>query len=239
MDHQQARRHYQDLLADHLRGARTAQDGARRFAEPVRRACADNPGEDAVAEILWAAWEPVLATARTSPDHHPRLVALLSALRDLDPPPRGRTVWGLEVFTDLPCFGAQLRETWDLAPHHDDPGQPHLHAFAARLTAARIDFSLHALWTLREHLEHTAPPPDLAAVVSWARHGSAALAARARAHRTFTDHDRGVDRLGPLARDRGVPGHGFSPRRWQFWRTRLAELGTPDARTALALLPEA
>ncbi|MEU6133053.1 DUF3632 domain-containing protein, partial [Saccharopolyspora sp. NPDC047091] len=221
-----------EATATSPRGAPPAE-GAARFAAPVRDACTRRRGEDAIAAILWAAWHPVLTAARTAPATQPRLVALVAAVRDLGPLPGRNRVWGLEVFTDLPCFGALLRETWDADP----AGQVPLAAFAARLTSSGIDFSLHALWALREHLEHPDPPRDLGAVLSWARHAGPVLAEHARTHRVFADHDRGPDRLGPLALSRGIDGHGFSPARWAFWRTRLAELGTPDSRAALDLLP--
>lgn len=232
-DHETAAEHYRALLAEHLRGDEPPTACAERFAAPVRRASTAGLGEDATAEILWAAWQPVLTTARTRPGTQPALVALLVALRELGPLPGADRVWGLEVFTDLPCFGAQLREACDADP----TGAVPLAAFAARLTTAGIDFSLHALWALREHLEHPEPPADLAAVLRWAEHSGPVLAGFARTRRTYADHDRGPDRLGPLARDRGIRGHGFTPERWAFWRTRLAELGTADARRALAFLP--
>ncbi|WP_243787774.1 DUF3632 domain-containing protein [Saccharopolyspora gloriosae] len=146
------------------------------------------------------------------------------------------------VFGDLPCFGAQVREAWDADGDGSTESRVNLNAFAARLTAAGIDFSGYAIWTLRDCLEDTAVPGGLHAVLPWLRHCGPELARLARLG-SCSVPDRGPGRLGPLARAGGVRGGGFCPQRWAFWRGRLAELAAgPDAvahqaRTALELMP--
>ncbi|GAB2671066.1 hypothetical protein GCM10027271_34360 [Saccharopolyspora gloriosae] len=245
MDHDTASRHYRALIDDHLR-APAPESAASLFIEPFRTALVVEGAEDSAIEgMLWAAWGPVVQAARRSRAAQRDLLDLLDAIRRRAPLTRDDgdrcVIWGDQVvLTDLPCFGAQLRETWDL----DETGseqQVNLNAFAARLTAAGIDFSRYAIWTLREHLEDTTPAADLGAVLAWLGHCGPTLAQLSL--RPDPPPDRGPARVGPLGRAAGVDAGGFSRTRWAFWRGRLTELARGDgavaeqARTALRHMP--
>jgi hypothetical protein len=168
-------------------------------------------------EILWAAWETVVAAA----DHAPQepLVALVAGVKGY-PAPDQPTVWGLRVLADLPVFGAQMREAWN-APSVT------LNAFAARLTPDVVDFLLLGLWTIGEALETFADPAThVPAAVEWFRHAGLALAEATVHGRTY------AGRPGELAVRAGVAEPGFSVPRWAFWRSRLEGLAREGDRAA-------
>lgn len=256
MDYDTASRYYGALIAGYLRAAPASalDEAIARFVAPVRSAFVRDQAPESVIEgMLWAAWEPVLVAVGTaSAARQDRLVDLLAGIRSQGVLTRGQgrqecVIWGgLKVFTDLPCFGAQLREAWDMGA--DPRGSPdvwvNMNAFAARLTAAGFDFSLYAIWTLRDCLEEGDPPgrADLRAVVPWFRHCGAALSCLAHQAGSPGEGDRGPARLGRLCRDSGMTQGGFTAERWEFWRGRLADLATgtsaaaPEARTAMHYL---
>ncbi|WP_306208795.1 DUF3632 domain-containing protein [Actinoplanes sp. RD1] len=155
---------------------------------------------------LWPAWQAVVAAAVAGGDtDRDRLVALLVALGE-----SGRA-W----------FGAVLRESWDVycPPEGSAADWARLNDFAARLTAAGIDFLTYAVWTLRDALESTGTvPPDLRpAVAPWFEHCGRMLhdACAAGEQRPYTA-------VGAFAAREGVPGPGFSVARWDFWQRRRA-----------------
>ena len=246
-------RYYESLLAGFLQAtpAGALGEGVERFVAPVRTAFVhEQVPQSAIEAMLWTAWQPVILAAGAScGTTQDRLVDLLTGIRDQGVLTRdqGRqecVVWGgLKVFADLPLFGAQMREVWDIGA--DPPGSRdvwvNMNAFAARLTAAGIDFSLYAIWTLRDCLEEQCPvgSSDLGAVVPWFRHCGEVLARLARERGALGQGDAGPARLGKLCTDSGMTRGGFTLERLEFWRTRLADLanGTgaiaDEARTAL------
>ncbi|MFE9601416.1 DUF3632 domain-containing protein [Streptomyces hokutonensis] len=253
MDDDIASRYYETLLSGYLRTAptMTTEEAVARFVAPVRSAFVDDQAAESTIEaMLWAAWYQVVLAARTSSGiSQEKIVDLLTGIRNLGVLSRdqGRhrcEIWGgLKVFVDLPCFGAEMREEWNIGS--DAPGSPdtwaNMNAFAARLTAADIDFSLYAIWTLRDCLEEESPviSADLRAAVPWFQHCSALLANLARRRRAFRQGNRGPARLGKLCTDGGMTEGGFTIERWEFWRSRLAGLATgtdPTAQVARAAL---
>jgi hypothetical protein len=162
MDDDTALRYYEALLAGYLQAtpARTMGESVARFVAPVRSAFVhEQIAQSAIEAMLWTAWQPVIAAAgASSGTAQDRLVDLLTGIKNQGVLTRdqGRqecVVWGgLKVFADLPLFGAQMREAWDIGA--DPPGSTdvwaNMNAFAARLTAAGIDFSTYAIWALRD-----------------------------------------------------------------------------------------
>lgn len=148
MEFAEAEATYRALVEDLLAGRATLADAVARFAGPLRAAWVDDRADDEVEGLAWAAGGAV-ATAATDPAHHELLAELLAAVRALGPLLRAPgaqacTVWGLTVFTDLPCVGAQLREALDVHP----TAAPVLFAFADRLDRdGTLDFSGWAGWT--------------------------------------------------------------------------------------------
>lgn len=140
--------HYRALVDDHVTGRVPLAGSVARFAAPLRAAWVDDRADDRVEGLAWATGGAVAAAA-TEPAHHARLADLLAGVRALGPLTRSPdgavcTVWGLTVFTDLPCVGAQLREALDVHPS----ATPALFAFAAHLTRAGVlDFSGWAGWS--------------------------------------------------------------------------------------------
>jgi Protein of unknown function (DUF3632) len=203
--------------------------------------------ETVVSEILWAAWQPVIATAgATAGPAHIKLVDLLTEIRAqgvLRRDQRGRecVVWGLKAHVDLPVFGAQMREAWDIADTPSDRRNTwtNLNGFAARPTRAGIDFALYAIWTLRECLEESVPCPDkLPAVVQWFRYSGPTLASFTLQRRSFRENGPAA-RVGPLCEENGIKEAGFTIERWEYWRSRLEVLAAGADTAARAAAHEA
>jgi len=218
-----------------------------RFVAPVNAAFMESADpEDAVESILWAAWTALVGAAEASVDAaQTRLVELVTRISGQEVPARadGRRecrVWGLRVYADLPVFGAQMREEWDVtwAGMSGPDAWANLNAFAARLTLADVDFSLYALWTLRDYLEEeqAASSADLAVVAQWFTICGSLLASLSASEYAIPEWG-GAARVGPLGAQQGITEGGFSPQRWEFWRSRLeAYAKEPDAGAAQAAL---
>jgi hypothetical protein len=213
--------------------------GAAEFTKPVDRAFLQGAaGEAPVEEMLWAAWEAVISAADT-PDAgtRSRLVELVGAARDRGilarPDGQECVVWNLRAHVDLPVFDARMRETWNFSPPAVSAGTwANLNAFAAQLTMAGVDFSLYAIWALREALEEDSPElaPVLPAAVEWLRHAGPVLASLA-VQSAADAHGR--DQAGRLCREAGLADRGFSVGRWNFWRRRLEVISAARGDTAV------
>ena len=84
-------------------------DQAERLAVQVETA-------DDVEGALWWLWGRVVERAVSTQQDHAALVDLVVALRDRR---AAGTVWGRELWSDLPVLGAQLREAWSWARRRD------------------------------------------------------------------------------------------------------------------------
>jgi hypothetical protein len=211
--------------------------GAAEFTEPIDHAFLSGPREASIEGMLWPAWEAVISAADT-PDERTRsrLVELLCAIRGRGilarPDGQECVVWDMRAHVDLPVFGAQMRETWNFSPPAvSAESWANLNAFAAQLTTAGIDFSLYAIWALREALEEdgSAISQVLPAAVQWFRHAGFVLATRAREGASDT---HGADSVGRLCREAGLAEGGFSVRRWNFWRCRLEDISAAGGEIA-------
>jgi hypothetical protein len=212
--------------------------GAAEFTRPVDRAfLRAAAGEAPVEEILWPAWEAVIAAADTPDDGtRSRLVELVGAVRGRGilarPDGQECVVWDMRAHVDLPVFGAQMRETWNFPPPAVSAGTwANLNAFAAQLTMAGLDFSRYAIWALRDALEEDSPelPLVLPAAVEWFRQAGPVLASLAVQRAADAD---GSDQAGRLCREADVAGRGFSVGRWNFWRRRLEDISAAGSDTA-------
>ncbi len=213
--------------------------GAAELTKPVDRAfLRGTAGEAPVEEMLRAAWEAVIAAAGTSDDGtRSRPVELGGAVRDRGilarPDGQECVVWDMRAHADLPVFGAQMRETWNFSPPAVSAVTwANLNAFAAQLTVAGVDFSLYAIWALREALEEDSPelPLVLPAAVEWFRHAGPVLASLAVQRAADAD---GRDQAGRLCREAGLADRGFSVGRWNFWRRRLEDISAAGGDTAV------
>ena len=193
-----------------------------RHFDEIAAAAASGASEDELSGLLWELWKDVVADAVEPSTDQAALVASLVDLRD-----RGG------VFTDLPLFGAQMREEWNLVPPDDRSVESwtRLNAFAARLTASGIDFTLFGLWSIATALETFSPVRiHLPAAVQWFEQCGPELVTATLHRRTFGP---GPGRLHELAQREGLAEGGFNVPRWTFWRSRLealADAGDPVAR---------
>jgi hypothetical protein len=211
---------------------------AAEFTGPIDHAflrC--DAGEARLEAMLWPAWQAVISAAdMPDDDARSRLVELIGAIRDrgILARPGGQecVVWDMRAHADLPVFGAQMRETWNSAPPaRSAQSWANLNAFAAQLTAVGIDFSIYAIWALREALEEDGPEIEqvLPAAVQWLRHAGPVLGSRAA---ECAADVLGRDQPGRLGREAGLTGHGFTIERWDFWRRRLDDLAATGGQIA-------
>ena len=211
--------------------------GAAEFTEPIEHAflrC--GTGQAHIEGMLWAAWQAVVSAADTPDDTARfRLVELLSAIKDrgilVRPGGEECVVWDMRVHVDLPVFGAQMRETWNFPPPAvSAQSWANLNAFAAQLTSTGSDFSLYAIWALRDALEEKNEVSQvLPAAVQWFRHAGSVLASMALG---YPADAHGADWVGELCRDAGLTDHGFTIRRWNFWKGRLEGIAAAGGETA-------
>ncbi|MBB4693757.1 DUF3632 domain-containing protein [Paractinoplanes abujensis] len=200
----------------------------------IVRAAAAGASEQTIEGLLWELWGDVVDAAATGEQPLDELVALVTGVRETAV--EGVKIGGRRLFGDLPVFGAQMREAWNLVPPDDRSVEAwtRLNEFAARLTAAGIDFSLFGLWSIGTALETFAKPSEhLPAAVAWFEHCGPELATATRHRRTFGP---GPGRLHELAEREGLSEGGYNLPRWTFWRSRLeglAATGDPVARRGL------
>lgn len=89
-----------------------------QLTSAVNEAINSNKSADDVEGLLWRLWNAVIATAsRTEPESQEKLTQLLSAIsqqEDLkDKEGKDVTVWEKRVWSDLPVFGAAVREIFN------------------------------------------------------------------------------------------------------------------------------
>ena len=228
------------IISRYLRsaGGMSPDAGAAEFTKPIDHVfLRSGAGEAHIEGMLWPAWQAVISAADTPDDAvRSRLTELLGAIRDRGPlvRPSGEEciVWDMRAHVDLPVFGAQMRETWNFPPPAvSAQSWANLNAFAAQLTAAGIDFSLYAIWALREALEEDGHDVSqvLPAAIQWFRQAGSVLASLAL-ERAADAHRR--DQVGQLCRESGLIEHGFTIRRWDFWSSRLEAIAATGGKTA-------
>lgn len=233
--------YYRDLVYRYARSEFAVDEAVSRFVAPIRSAFSqpESPASR-IEELLWAAWPQVIGVAVESADgRQEKIVDLLSAIRrqgalTRDHDGRECRVWGLRVYDDLPIFAAEMREDWDAFDDQPDAWL-NMNTFAALLTAAGIDFSLYALWSMRDCLEErTVRPVDVLAVAQWFRHCGSQLESLTVEPPPAWDRLDKLTEAGPLARDHGVVKPWFTPQRWNYWHSRLHDLTTESADVAAA-----
>ncbi|MBL7255745.1 DUF3632 domain-containing protein [Paractinoplanes lichenicola] len=189
----------------------------------IVEAAAAGATERTLEGLLWELWQGVTdAAAEADEQRLDELVALVTGVRETAV--EGVKIGGRRLFGDLPVFGAQMREEWNLVPPDDRSVESwtRLNSFAARLTAAGVDFSLFGLWSIGTALETFAKPSEhLPAAVEWFEQCGAELATATRHRRTFGP---GPGRLHELAEREGLSEGGYNLPRWTFWLSRLEGL---------------
>ena len=231
-----------DVVSCYLRTPDGMSPGAAaaEFTRPVDHAfLVRGARETQIEDMLWSAWQAVITAADTPDDSaRSRLVELLGAIKGRGVLMRADgeacVVWGMRAHVDLPVFGAQMRQMWNFPPPAASAESwANLNAFAAQLTAVGLDFSLYAIWALRNALEEDGREAlqVLPAAVQWLRHAGPVLASLAL---ESAADSYGRDQLGKLCRDADLIDRGFTVRRWNFWRGRLEDIAATGGEFAEA-----
>ena len=217
-----------------------ASTAADRLMKPIvpEAQQSNQPTEKSGVEVIWEAITDTACDAKAEhSDAQDRLLKLLTAIKARSP--NG----------ELANLGMTMRKRWNEAPPAMATSQwSNLNAFAARITAAQIhDFSLFALWTLRDSLEMPrartlretsggeVPPKTTAdapldellpAAVEWLEQCGHVLFSLSQQDRPSAPGPDQPDPtwLGKLCRDAGVTQTNFNSARWKFWRKRLQEV---------------
>lgn len=221
---------------------------------------------DGAGGFLWWFWDLMHDLSRQVPYNSPeaeRLASTLQALHDL--PTKSVKLgdsWGagstVELWQDLPLFGATYREAIDndpRAPNEEERKQRfvNLQTYAARVAGLgliKVDtWSSWALWTLVEALEGSMTPirgapdeinEDPAAVqdISYKVKSAAAWIIFAGNRLYGRDEEVVGATAGPLWRldkkeavklNRKTKGtDGYCPERWNLWKQRFARIRDTD-----------
>lgn len=94
------------------------------FCEPVESQNANHQDSDAVEEALWQCWRAVVATAACVPHTSEKRQKLVNFVLEVQRRPslskagQPCVAQGGEVWKDLPIFGMEMREAWNLCVSH-------------------------------------------------------------------------------------------------------------------------
>ncbi|KAH0492640.1 hypothetical protein TgHK011_007585 [Trichoderma gracile] len=221
-------------------------------ATAIDEACPRNQDSES---FLWPLWNLLIdISQRISPDNEERINSLVGIVTSLRAKQGGTLeIWGSsqDLWSDLPLFGAVMREAWNGTPNFD--GSPEeateiaqwisLNSFAARLLGASAQsWTNFALWELRDGLEEPLPNDQardthLTTASEWIIHAGKVLHDEGRKNAQLDDWDVRALRPGSLFEG---GSSGFSQQRWSFWKKRLQELsaeadGRAKTRTQKAL----
>ncbi|KAK7543983.1 uncharacterized protein J3D65DRAFT_663272 [Phyllosticta citribraziliensis] len=212
---------------------------ATALALPVQIAASQDDTE-AVEAALHKLWKLVLDTAdQTPPTQQTYLVDVIQALKNTKDDGKCCTVWGeQQSWADLPLLGLAMREKWNQS-NKSSASWVNINAFAARLTATNTcDFSLYAIWTLRETLEDPEVSKIAVETDSTALHAAAVwLEYAAESLRSLSKEEKAFD--GKMAKPgqslKDKEWRGYCQERWQEWARRLSKVAAekPDLAPVL------
>lgn len=199
--------------------------------------------------FLWCLWAEMVALIKGISHSHPwqdRMVPLLSAIKEV---PRLVTPkmeelerdWGMDLWQDLPIFGAEVRESWNQGPWKkirdgtfsyllynlfSPDVWASLNAFTARITAASVlNFENYAMWILRHTLEEDRRNEEerikevddnLLAAATWIIY-----AGRIVYHNAAKDYTDSTETHPSHIRYLRNFTKPFSIERWNFWKERF------------------
>ncbi|KAG8670561.1 hypothetical protein FPOAC2_09923 [Fusarium poae] len=224
-----------DLLAD---DSVSAQDAAQKIASSCINAIEKNEDASKIEDELYNLWQAVLTAAEQTPhDRQDKLVQVMQAIKELAPSgdkAKKIIVWGDEARWDtLPLFGPTARDEFDSAQENSEESCVNINSFFARITAAGIDdFTLYAIWTLRDAIEDPAaneiaqktPQRLLKAASVWFIYAGDSLTKATIEGKQF---DGKMAKPGASLED-GVEWRGFCDDRWKTWEQRMLALKTAD-----------
>ncbi|KAL6914804.1 hypothetical protein FSST1_012564 [Fusarium sambucinum] len=224
-----------DLLAD---DSVSAQDAARKITSSCITAIEKNEDASKIEDELYNLWPGILTAAEQTPhDRQDKLVQVMQAIKELAPSgdkAKKIVVWGNETRWDaLPLFGSTARDELDRAQEESEDSCVNINAFFARITAAGIDdFTLYAIWTLRDAIEDPAAdeiaqktsPRLLKAASVWFIYAGDSLAKATKEGKQF---DGKMAKPGASLED-GAEWRGFCDDRWKAWQERMSALKTAE-----------
>lgn len=216
------------------------------FTRPIATAWTNGSSESDIENKLWEAWGAAIKFAASTSDIQQdglvqtiRETLKIGAIRNNN----GQVckVQDGVVWSDLPVFGASMREAWN--PNPSDPTSwKNKNAFAARLTNAEskespLDFSLYSIWSNRTLLESQAAANsdwsstqdiDVQASCVWFTYAAQALLRLSNAGKTF---DGKVAKAGDGYPDQDW--NGLCTDRWILWKENLQSLQDSGAQSSL------
>ncbi|GKU07129.1 hypothetical protein FLAG1_10503 [Fusarium langsethiae] len=223
-----------DLLADN---SVSAQHAAQEITSSCINAIEKNEDASKIEDELHALWSAILTAAEQTPhDRQDKLVQVMQAIKELAPSgdkAKKFVVWEETRWGDLPLFGSTARDELDRAQEDSEDACVNINAFFARITAAGInDFTLYAIWTLREALEDPATkeiaqktsPKLLKAASVWFIYAGDSLASATKEGKKF---DGKMAKPGASLNE-GAEWRGFCDDRWKVWQQRMSDLKNAD-----------
>ncbi|KAI7158607.1 hypothetical protein KC349_g4723 [Hortaea werneckii] len=206
------------------------------FCEPVESRYKQTTNPSDVEDLLWPAWQCLIACAAATPhesEGQQKLVDLVLGLQHRPVLEKDGEVCHVQeglVWRDLPVFGWQMREAWNAAASDSSEEESKQHwininAWTARLVSAahareadKPDLSLYCIWTLRMALETEEQPSNvsLSAAAVWLIYAAPTIWEFCMQGKTF---DGKVAKPGPRSSD--MEWRGFTSERWETWMQRL------------------
>ncbi|QIW95244.1 hypothetical protein AMS68_000762 [Peltaster fructicola] len=223
-----------DYVSGHVTSLAKAQD---KFCEPAEDKFMTTQNAEDVEGLLWKAWGGVVELAKTTADntvHRQKLVDFVLGLQQRPKLQKGDEVckvWDATVWSDLPVFGAQIRECWNAAASDSSVAEEqhqwlNINAFTAALVASahsnedKPDFTLFAIWALRQAFEEEKPSKIATeAAAAWLICAAPALSELSKNEKSF---DGKLARAGSSYQDKQWTG--FNGDRWQIWVSKLSKV---------------
>ncbi|KAM0252878.1 hypothetical protein ACHAQJ_007508 [Trichoderma viride] len=214
--------------------ASRTDDANEAVADGIDKMCPQDEPEG----FLWTLWTLLIEIAKRIPLDDARAQSLVEITRNLKAKQSASIeIWTSphKLWTDMPLFGAVMREAWNAAPEfNNSPDQAtkiaqwiSLNSFAARLLGSSVQsWTNFALWELRDRLEEPLPSEQardthLTTASEWITHAGKVLYDEARKGAQLDEEK--VQSLRPGSLLEGGSS-GFSEARWNFWKKKLEEL---------------
>ncbi|KAI7286984.1 hypothetical protein KC345_g845 [Hortaea werneckii] len=229
---------YQLLSAyAHDNETRSPESTLDAFCEPIENRYKETTNPSDVEELLWPAWQCLVACAAATPHESAGQQKLVDLVLRVQQRPalekKGGEVCYVQegiVWRDLPIFGWHMREAWNAAATDSSEEESkrrwvNVNAWTARLVSAarareadKPDLSLYCIWTLRMALETEGQPSNVAlsAAAVWFICAASTIWEFCVQSKSF---DGKVAKPGPRSKDQ--EWRGFTKERWQTWMQRL------------------
>ncbi|PTB44074.1 hypothetical protein M441DRAFT_340886 [Trichoderma asperellum CBS 433.97] len=222
-------------LLDKAIGSSTSGTDAN---EAVANGIDEISNRDEPEGFLWTLWTLLIEISKRIPLDDSRAQSLVEITQKLKAKQSATVeVWGstYSLWTDMPLFGAVMREAWNATPTFDNSlgdattiaQWKSLNSFAARLLGSSVQsWTNFALWELRQGLEEPlssqqAKDTYLITTSEWITHAGKVLYDEGRKGAQLDEDDVRALRTGSLLKGEAS---GFSEVRWRFWKKKIEEL---------------